>query len=288
MRYDAAVIGTGPGGVSAAITLKLRNKSVLLLGRADLSDKMTKAEKILNYPGLPDIAGRDLRDRLKDHLDRMDIRITEQRIGTVYAMGSYFALQGKDMFEASSVILATGVFQGKTLPGEEDLLGRGVSYCATCDAPLYRGKDVAVVAYSPSEEEEAAYLATVARSVDYYPVYKGAPASGNGVTPRAEKVTGIARSEGKILLGTSGGDRAYDGIFVLRQAVGPDRLVPGLEMDGSHVRVDLNMGTNLPGLFACGDVAGRPYQYVKAAGQGNIAALSAVKYLDSIRDQSDK
>ena len=283
MRYDAAIIGTGPGGVSAAITLKIRNKNVILLGSGALSAKMTRAEKILNYPGLPGISGQELAERMRAHLDSLDIRVTEERIGTVYAMGSYFALQGKDMIEATTVILATGVFQGKTLPGEDALVGRGVSYCATCDAALYRGREVAVVGYSPSQEEEADFLSEVAARVDYFPMYKQAPALRESVNVRNETVTGIERRDGRVLIKTNAGEYAYDGSFVLRDAVGPDRLVPGLEMDGSHVKVSPDMATNLPGLFACGDVTGRPYQYIRAAGQGNVAALSAVKYLDELR-----
>lgn len=72
---------------------------------------------------------------------------------------------------------------------------------------------------------------------------------------------------------------AVDGVFVLRDAVAPDKLVPGLAVEGAHVRVDANMATNLSGCFACGDLAGKPYQYIKAAGQGNVAALSAVEWL---------
>ena len=283
MRYDAAVIGTGPGGVSAAITLKIRNKSVILLGKAALSGKIARAEKILNYPGLPGISGQALAEKLKEHLDSLGIPVTEDRIGAVYAMGPYFALQGKDMIEASTVILATGVFQGKTLPGEDALVGRGVSCCATCDAALYRGREVAVVGYGPSQEEEADFLSEVAAKVDYYPMYAAEPNLREGVSLIRETVTGVDRRDGKTRILTGFGERAYDGAFILREAVGPDRLVPGLEMDGSHVKVGPDMATNLPGLFACGDVTGRPYQYIKAAGQGNVAALSAVKYLDALK-----
>ena len=74
-----------------------------------------------------------------------------------------------------------------------------------------------------------------------------------------------------------------DGLFILRESVAPKQLVPGLETDGPHVKVNLDMSTNIPGLFACGDIAGLPYQYIKSAGQGNVAALSAVKYLVSPR-----
>ena len=152
-RYDIAIIGTGPAGVSAALTAVNRNKRVLLLGSAKMSEKVAKAHEIRNYPGLPAIRGEDLAEAFRRHLAEAGIEITEGRVGAVYAMGDYFALQvGEDMPEASAVILATGVVQAKPLPGEEKLLGRGVSYCATCDAPLYRGRDAAVVAYREREE----------------------------------------------------------------------------------------------------------------------------------------
>ena len=83
-----------------------------------------------------------------------------------------------------------------------------------------------------------------------------------------------------MILSTDQGDIASDGIFLLRESVSPGKLVPGLELDGNHVKVDRNMASNLPGLFAAGDITGTPYQYVKSAGEGNVAALSAVSYLD--------
>lgn len=76
-----------------------------------------------------------------------------------------------------------------------------------------------------------------------------------------------------------------DGIFILRESVPPASLIPGIEMDGSHIKVDINMKTNLKGCFAAGDIAGKPYQYIKSAGQGNIAALSAVDYLNEIKNK---
>ena len=131
-RWDIAIIGTGPAGVSAALTAKNRNKSILLLGSGEMSEKVAKAHEIRNYPGLPFVKGADMAAAFRDQLDRMEIAITEKRVGAVYAMGDFFALQvGEDMEEAEAVILATGVVQAKPLPGEEEFLGRGVSYCAT-------------------------------------------------------------------------------------------------------------------------------------------------------------
>ena len=283
-RVDIAIIGTGPAGVSAALTAANRNKSILLLGSRQMSEKVAKAHEIRNYPGLPAVKGEELAEAFRNHLDAMGITITEKRVGTVYAMGDYFALQiGEEMAEAEAVILATGVVQANPLPGEKELLGRGVSYCATCDAPLYRGKTAAVIGYSPREEAEAAFLSEVCEKVTYFPVYREETALPDSVQVIREKVTGIAQEGGKRIVRTESGTYEADGVFVLREAVAPDTLVPGLEADGAHVRVNRKMETSLPGVFACGDLTGTPYQYVKAAGEGNVAAISAAAYIDSKR-----
>ena len=207
--------------------------------------------------------------------------MTEQRIGAVYAMGDYFAQQaGEEMLEARTVILATGVVMAKTLPGEEQYLGRGVSYCATCDAPLYRGRTAIVIGYSPREEAEAAFLAGVCSKVTYFPMYKDETNLPESVEVIREIPEEILKLETGLAIKTSEGEYAADGVFVLREAVAPSQLVPGLETDGAHVKVNRRMETNLPGLFACGDLTGTPYQYVKAAGEGNVAAISAAAYID--------
>ena len=280
-RYDIAIIGTGPAGVSAALTAKNRNKSILLLGSRQMSEKVAKAHEIRNYPGLPFVKGEDLAAAFRDQLERMEISITEKRIGAVYAMGDYFALQaGEEMLEARTVILATGVVMAKTLPGEEQYLGRGVSYCATCDAPLYRGRTAAVIGYSPREEAEAAFLAGVCSKVTYFPMYKDETDLPESVEVVREAPEEILKQETGLAVKTAAGEYQADGVFVLREAVAPSQLVPGLETDGAHVKVNRRMETNLPGLFACGDLTGTPYQYVKAAGEGNVAAISAAAYID--------
>lgn len=283
-RVEIAVIGSGPAGVSAAITAKLRGKNVLLFGSKELSDKIGKAHRIQNYPGLPDVTGEELRAAFQRHLDSMGIAVTDARVNAVYAMGDYFAVQtAQETYEATTVILATGVVQGKALPGEEEYLGRGVSYCATCDAPLYRGKAVAVVGSSPAAEPEAAYMAEVAGSVLYLPLYEGTPDLPAAVQVVWEKPTAVVGEANVTALRTDGGDYPVDGVFLLRDAMAPTQLVPGLEGNGGHVAVNAKMETNLPGCFACGDAVGLPYQYVKAAGEGNVAALSAVEYLAALK-----
>ena len=280
-RYDIAIIGTGPGGLEAAITAKLRNKDIILFGNKDLSPKITRAVDIKNYLGLPDTTGEGLAKAFKEHLAKMDIEINETRIDSVYAMGDYFALQSaKEMFEAKAVIISTGVVAGRPFPGEDENLGRGVSYCATCDAALYKGKEAIVIGYSKREEEEVIFLAERADKVIYIALYKDVSTLSDNI----EVVTGnvpkeIVKDGDRMALITNKGEYKADGIFILRDAVSADKLVPGLLMKDGHIVVERDMGTNIEGVFACGDVTGKPYQYIKAAGEGNVAALSAVSYL---------
>ena len=286
-RYDIAIIGTGPAGMSAAITAKVRNKKILLLGGKDLSTKVSKAHAVNNYLGLPAVTGEAMAKAFGDHLKQMEIEITDTKVGTIYSMGDYFSLQvGEEMVEASSVILATGVVQGKPLPGEEAYVGKGVSYCATCDGQFYRGKKTVVIGYSAKEEAEADYLAELAEKVVYIPMYKEEVHTDSRVKVVREKPEEILGEKKVTGVKTDQGVIEADGVFVMRDAVAPSQLVPGLATEGPHVVVDLQMKTNIPGLFACGDIAGTPYQYIKAAGQGNVAALSAAAYLDEKKRQA--
>ena len=283
-RYDIAIVGTGPAGVSAALTAKNRKKSILLIGRKVLSNKVQKSHKILNYPGLPDITGEELVLAMREHLAQMGIEITEEQVTNRYAMGDYFALQcAKEMYEATTVILATGVMQGKLLPGEEENLGRGVSYCATCDAALYKGKEATVLGYSVKEEDEAEFLAEVADKVYYVPIYKDdVKVSRDNI----EVINGIPkeirRADNKSVLVLDSQEIVSDGIFVLRDSVSPGELVPGLETEGAHIKTERDMSTSIRGLFAAGDITGTPYQDAKSVGEGNVAALSAVAYLTEL------
>lgn len=274
-RYDIAIIGTGPAGLSAAITAKIRNKKILLIGNPNFSDKVQKAHQIQNYLGLPAISGKDLAKAFENHINSMDITITEGKVNAVYPMGSYFGLQvSQDIYEAETVIVATGIVTGKAFKGENELLGRGVSYCATCDAPLYRNKTVAVIGYSPKEESEAEFLAEVCEKVLYIPMYKEETKLSDKVTIINEKPTAVIGENKVKSLQTEKNNYEVDGIFILRDSIPPSQLVSGLEIKDNHIVVNLQMETNIKGCFACGDIVGRPYQYIKAAGQGNSWSFS--------------
>ena len=284
-RYDIAIIGTGPAGLEAAITAKVRNKSVLLIGSRNLSTKVEKAHTIQNYLGLPKVTGQQMYQAFNQHLSEMNIEITQDRISAVYAMGKYFVLQGHGGdYEASAVILAVGMSVAKPFEGELENLGRGVSYCATCDASLYRGKTAVIVGYSAEDEREATFLAEIANKVTYLPQYPEDVrlASDKIEVISKQKIVSISRDNDKTILITESMSLISDGVFILREQVAPTQLVTGLAVENNHVPVDRNMATNIKGLFACGDITGTPYQYIKAAGEGNVAALSAVQYLSQI------
>ncbi len=280
-RYDIAIIGTGPAGLEAAITAKIRKKEILVLGSKTSSLKVEKAHEIQNYLGLPAISGADMQKVFLDHATSMGVEITDDRAVSIYSFGDFFGIQTRDnnMYEARAIILATGVVMAKPYPGEDEFLGRGVSYCATCDAPLYKDKVTAIIGSSPKEEAEADFMAEYASKVYYFPLYKEEVKVKDSIEVLYEKPQAILGDTKVHTLKTDQNEYTVDGVFILREAVSPGQLVPGLETEGPHVKVNLDMSTSMKGVFACGDIAGAPYQYIKSAGQGNTAALSAVNYL---------
>ncbi|MCL2033542.1 MAG: NAD(P)/FAD-dependent oxidoreductase [Oscillospiraceae bacterium] len=282
-RYDCVVAGTGPAGLEAAINLKIRGKSFVLLGPSGLSRKLALAPRIDNYLGLPAISGEELIQKYLEHLRLMDIIITDEHATMVYDMGGYFSIASKaDTFEATAVILATGAFTADPFPGEDEFLGRGVGYCATCDAALYRGKTVAVLGFGDESVKEADFVSEIAKTVYYIPVKPAKKKPGEKVKVLSGKVTGISGENRVSALTLDGSQLFVDGVFILRESIAPQSLVPGLMLDGDgFIKVDEMMRTNLLGLYAAGDCTGKPHQFMRAAGQGQTAALEAVSYIDS-------
>lgn len=282
-RYDIAIIGSGPAGISAALNAKIRKKKFIIFGNNELTPKLAKAHEINNYLGFYRKSGKEIQEEFLNHLKEMDIKITEEKINNVYAMGDYFALMvNEKMYEATTVILATGVQYGKLFTGEERLLGKGVGYCATCDAPLYKGKVVTIVSYNKHEEAEANFIATIASKVYYIPMYDEEVEVDSSIEIIKDMPIEIIGEDKVSKLKLKNSEIETDGIFILRDSISPGQLVPGLNIVDNHIEVDRLMKTSINGCFAAGDVVGKPYQYIKAAGEGNIAALSAVSYIDSI------
>lgn len=281
-RYDIAIIGSGPAGLEAAINAVIRNKKIIVFGSNELSAKVLKAPKVNNFLGLPNITGKELKDAFQLHLNSMNIEITNERVNSVYAMGEYFTLMvNEKMYEAKSIIMATGIEYTKPMKGEEEFLGKGVGYCATCDAPLYRNKKVTIIGYNHEAIEDANFVSEIAEKVYFVPMFKGEYKLKDSIEVVNDKPVEILGEDRVNKIKFKDMEIETDGVFLMKDSSSPSQLVPGLEIENGHIKVGRSMETNLPGCFAAGDCTGKPYQYIKAAGEGQVAALSAVSYLDT-------
>ena len=283
MTYDIAIIGAGPAGLSAALNSKIRNKSVILFGKD--SEKLVKSKKISNYLGLEDMKGSDLNEAFKNSLKNYEIERDQRKVKTIYSMGEYFAIEienDSEMIEAKSVIMATGIELKKDLINEDKFFAKGVNYCATCDAALYRGKKVLVIGINDESVSEANFTSEIVGDL----VFVNMTGKDVSLNPKIEKI------EGEIPVGFDGSDRAEklifksgreiaaDGFFIIKDSSKAERLVPGIKMEDNHILTNKDMSTSIKGLFAAGDITGKPYQIMKAVGEGQVAALNVCGFLD--------
>lgn len=281
MQYDVAIVGSGPAAISAALNLRLHEKSILWFGSSDLSPKVERSHCIANYPGLTMVSGPELNRQLREQIAQAGLEILPRQVTNIVSTRRGFMLQGGDeIYEARSLLLATGAVSAKGFPGEEELLGKGVSYCATCDGFLYKGKTIAVYCAAPAFEHEVSYLAELAEQVYLFTPYDGCAVGGGNITHRRGGLKEIVGEDSaRAVRLPDGTELAVDGVFILRSAVAPGTLLRGLAVEGADIVVDRQMATNKPGCFAAGDCTGRPYQIAKAVGEGNVAAHSIVDYL---------
>ncbi len=194
--WDLIIVGAGPAGLAAALNGRIREKSTLILAAVMTPSRLRKAPFVKNYPGFNGIAGEDLYYRFYEHAMSMGVEIREERAENIYH-GVQFTVvtRSNQIYLGRSVILATGVQQTRELKGERELVGRGLGYCATCDGPLYRGKDVAVIGETPEAEEEVNFLAAIGRAVYYFPLYKDKVDVDKRVDVRREKPQAILGDE---------------------------------------------------------------------------------------------
>ena len=282
--WDCIVVGGGPAGLSAALNLRRRGRTVLVLsGGAPL---LEKAELVENYLGMPGVTGQEMMERFRAHALAQGAEICPQRVGNVIPMGETFLVgAGSEMYTARAVILACGVSKAAQVPGEAEFLGRGVSYCATCDGMLYRQKHVAVWGLSPEAPEEAEFLHSIGCQVTYIaPKRPQALAPGIEFLPGA--VTAVHGGAAVTSVEVKGEALAVDGLFILRPSAPPDSLVPGIGMENGRVKVDDAMRTNIPRLYAAGDMLGAPLQVAKAVGDGLVAGLCAAEELQQLEREA--
>ena len=272
VSYDVLVIGGGPAGLSAALNVRARGLRVLVVSNPMEENPLWKAERVDNCIGLPGVSGAELLRGMRRHAEEAGVEFRTGRVLNAMRMENvWYVGIGSDMENASALVLAAGVSRGRKFPGEAEFLGWGVSYCATCDGMLYRGRPVAVLGYSDSAHREADFLKDIGCSVTYFDRPKDCVITGDSA------VTSVT-CDGETL--------PVEGVFLLRPTVAPSDLFPALALEGGYVATDRSMATNLPGLFAAGDCTGLPLQVSKAAGEGLVAGQSAAKW--AVRQKRDQ
>ena len=296
--YDIAIIGAGPAGLSAGITARARNKNTIIVSNRLQDNPLSKSRLVENYPGLPGIDGERLLTKMTEHAQALGCEIRHARVITVLPLEgdstTFLVSTSTDTIEAQSVILAVGSSAGgQPFDGETEYVGRGVSYCATCDGMLFRNATVCVVGLSPDAREEADFLAEIGATVHYLapslPEKAAEKSPASIITHKATllaiegddtRVVGVRVNETT----DKGSAEVYipcQGVFILRPSVAPASLLATLELAEESIKVDQRMRTNIAGVFAAGDCTGKPLQVAKAVGEGQIACLSAVEYLDT-------
>lgn len=281
---DVAIIGGGPAGLSAAINAVQRNKTACVIGKDRSTSIIYEAENVDNYLGMSNYSGKKMMDAFYEHARKKGVQFMDGTVLQIFPSEKMCTLNVENkLIEARTVILATGQGKNKTIKNEQNLLGKGVSYCATCDGMLYKNKKVVVISEISEGEEEAQFLAQICSKVTYIPLYIPIGVMSERIqivkeTPLAvlgeEQVTGLKTNKG-----------VYDcqGVFFIKETAPIDTILPGIRLVDNAIAVDRHMQTNIKNVFAAGDCTGRPYQVSKAVGEGQIAAWKAVKLIEAER-----
>lgn len=304
--YDAIIIGGGPGGLTAGLYLARAGKKTLLLEQTLLGGQIAQTKHVENYPGFPDgISGRDLIDLFERQAVRFGLEVQFGRAEDLSVDGEWKQVTVSGFpFRARVVVVATGLIQRLGIPGEEEFLGRGVSYCATCDGALYRQRPVALVGASEWAMEEAHFLTRFAQ-----PLHLVVPGAGvKRSNPLREEVLDhpavdvVAGARPVEILGDAAGvqtlrvhvegssgplDLQVEGVFICagKKRPGTDFLGDLLAIDGDgYLQVDENCETRVPGVYGVGDVRRHRFHQVgTAVGDGTIAGMDALRHLKKVR-----
>lgn len=265
--------------MAAAIALRGRNKSVMMIGHHWKENPLAKAPDVDNYLGMPKRTGAQMMEEFANHCIANGVEQVEGRVVSAMAYDGFALTVGSDLYQGSALILAQGVVRHKKYPNEEELLGKGVSYCATCDGMLYRGKRVIVVGQSSEAVADTQFLLGIGCEVTYIAKNKPEELATEAVyrTGTRFEVVGERTVEGLLVDGEL---LPCDCVFILREAVAPTDLFPTLEIAKGSIVVNRQMETNLAGVYGAGDCTGLPYQVAKAVGEGHVAGLSAAIWLD--------
>jgi thioredoxin reductase (NADPH) len=311
--YDVVIVGGGPGGLTAGLYASRAGLKTLLIEGATSVSQITVTDIIENYPGMPDgINGFELVERFKKQAAAFGVQFMSADV-TAFEKTSWGAVEGwriaagDKVFEALAVIVSTGAHWRRLgVPGEEGFIGRGVSFCATCDGPFYRGKEVVVVGGGNTAIQEALFLTTFASKVTV--VHRRDRLRADAVLQKramdngriefawdsvVEEVAGRDFVEGVRIRDVKSPEKKRtvpaEGVFIFIGLIPNTDLLRGVAglSDAGYVVVDSGMRTSAKGIFACGDCIDKTLrQVVTACGDGATAAYSAQLYVESLKGES--
>lgn len=295
--YDVVIVGAGPGGLSAAIYAARYNLKTLVIG-TEFGGTIIEAPSVENYPGFKKISGLELMEKFKEHAKNLKAEIKEEEVKAIRKGKEHFIVTtSKNEYEAKTLVLALGTRRRKlNVPREERFIGKGVSYCVTCDAPFYRDKTVAVIGGSDSAAQAALIASEYAKKV--FIIYRKEELRAEPINKervhKNEKIeviynANVIEMSGRNFLESvkldTGRELRVDGLFVEIGLVPSGALAAGLGAklnEKGEIIINRKSETNVPGVFAAGDVTdGFLKQAITASAEGCTAALSAYLYIKS-------
>lgn len=305
--YDTVILGGGPAGISAGVYCARGNISCAVIDTSLLGGQPTNYLEIENYLGFPSIEGWELSEKFEEHLDKFNVeKFTMEEIQSVDLVSNPKVIKTlKGEYKAHSVIIATGAKPSKlNVKGEQEFTGRGVSYCAVCDGAFYKDKTVVVVGGGNAAVEEGIYLTKFALKV-YIIHRRDALRADKIVQERAfknnkiefiwdsvvQEIQGDGKVQTAVVKNLKTGEISHiqtDGVFpYIGFTPNCDGFNGQLQQDEKgFITVDENLQTSIPGVFAAGDVRVTPLrQVITAVADGAIAGVSAVKYLERVKEE---
>ena len=297
--HDIIIIGGGPSGMTAALYALRANKSVLILEKENFGGQIANSPKVENYPTIKEISGSDLTDRMVSQIMDMGAEFELENVQKIEKSGDVFKVSTDyGTHEGKAVIIANGVkHRTLGLPKEEELIGKGVYYCAVCDGPMYKGKEVYLIGDANTALQYAVLLSGYCTKVHMFCLFDhffGDPILQDRVRARENvEVTfnmnlveykGEDHLTGLVFENTQTHEKhefKTDNVFVsVGQIPDNEKFKDVVELEKGFIITDEDMNTKTPGVFACGDTRKKAIkQVVTACNDGAIAAMSAVKYL---------
>ena len=287
MVHDAIVIGKGPAGISAGIYIKRANLNPLVIGKDGGS--LEKNYKIDNYYGFENgINGEELILKGIKQAENLDIKIETDEVIDIKFENNYKVFTRNNVFEAKTLIIATGSSrESPEIKGIKELEGKGISYCATCDAFFYKNKEVAVLGSGDYAIHEAMELMPVAKKVtiltDGEDIVENRSSELNINEKKIKEIRGKISLEEAVFEDDS--KMNISGLFIAIGVASSTDLAKkiGAIIKDNKIKVDSQMKTNVPGLFACGDCTGGLLQVCKAVYEGAKAGISAIQYVRNLK-----